>query len=467
MLRALLFAIFIAPLPLCAQDFSHLSTQPAPQTPLIQQANDALASGDYAGAFKILTTLNAQLPNNPQVLYDLGLALDALSDTAASNAAPAATVSSSSSSTPTPATAEAAYRAAIAAEATFPQPHVALGLLLARNGDTAEARSQFNAALAIPGIAPALKARALRALARIELNGDPARSTPPNPTAASTDLLAALQLTPEQPEDILLSAQIAEATPDLPAAEAAYRRYLALSGNAGDATATAALAHILLAQHKTADAEALLIPAHDANPANPAFTAQLAQAWLDSGDPAKAARAVPLLESLHAANPANPAITRLLARVYVATGKPDQAGPLYASLVTNQLVADPTLVTDYADLLIRQHRPAEAEKLLKQALAKPHSYPTPADLADAALHLAFAAQDIDDPKTTLQALALSATVQPPSPPALFLEATAHEALHQSSLAAEAYKKFLDASAGRYPEQESQARQRLAVLQHAK
>ena len=477
MLRAVpssvLAALLIAPLPLRAQDFSHPSTQPSPAAPLIQQANDALSSGDYAGALKILTTLNAQLPNNPQVLYDLGLALDALSDTAPTNSAsPAAdsATSSSSSSAPAPATAEAAYRAAITADATFAPPHVALGLLLARNGDSAEARTQFNAAIALPSIAPALKARALRALARIDLAGsnlpaDPAHSTPPNPTAASADLLAALQLTAEQPEDVLLSAQIAEATPDLLAAEAAYRRYLAAEPN--DPAATAALAHILLAQHKPADADALLTPAHAAQPANPAFTAQLAQAWLDSGDPAKTARAVPLLESLHTANPTNPAITRLLARVYVATGQPDHAGPLYASLVNNPLVADPTLVTDYADLLIRQHRPAEADRLLKQALAKPHSYATPADLADAALHLAFAAQDIDDPKTTLQALALSATVQPPSPPALFLEATADEALHQSGQAVEAYKKFLAASAGKYPEQESQARQRLALLQHAK
>ncbi len=157
----------------------------------------------------------------------------------------------------------------------------------------------------------------------------------------------------------------------------------------------------------------------------------------------------------------------MLARVYVATGNPAQADPLYASLIAGQLSPDPTLVTDYADLLIRLHRPAAAEKLLQQALAKPQSFPTTADLADAATHLAFAASEIDDPRTTLQALAISATVQPPSPSALFLEATANDALHQSSQAVEAYRKFLAAAAGKYPDQESQARQRLAALQHAK
>lgn len=481
-----------------AQDFSHTDTRPAPQTALIQKANDALASGDYAGALQILTSLNAQLPNNPQVLYDLGLALEALAETSpsatsavadpSSAVAPSSTLNSSSSSssssspdTPQPATAEAAYRAAIAADSTFPPPHVALGLLLARtsqpgNSRIQDARAQFVAALTLPNITPALKARSYRALARLDLDGsalpgDAAHSLPPNPAAASTNLLAALQLSAEQPEDVLLSAQIAEATPDLSSAEAAYRRFLALPDSRSDPSApaaTAALAHILLAQNRAADAEALLTPALAARPGDLAFSAQLAQAWLDSGDPAKTARALPLIESLHAKNANNVAVTRLLAHIYVETGDPAQADPLYASLISLQANhPDPTLLTDRADALMRLHRPAEAEKLLKQALANPDSFPTPADLADAATHLAFAASEIDDPRTTLQALALSAKVQPPSPSSLFLEATANDVLHQSSQAVELYKKFLAVAADKYPQQESQARQRLVVLQHAK
>ncbi|HWB32091.1 MAG TPA: tetratricopeptide repeat protein [Acidobacteriaceae bacterium] len=488
---SLVLLALLTPLPLRAQDFSHPDTRPAPQTPLIQQANNDLAAGDYPAALKILTSLNTQLPNNPQVLYDLGLTLEALaetgpaasaanaSDTSSSNSAPApaSPCSSSSSSSASVQTgpssadataAESCYRAAIAADQNFPPPHVALGLLLARTGRPTEARVQLNAALDLPNVPDPLKARVWRALARLDLNGDPAHSLPSNPTAASTDLLAALKLAPEQPEDVLLSAQIAEATPDLAAAERAYRRYLALPGNANDPDATSALAHILLAQHRPADAETLLTPALAAHPEEPSFSAQLAQAWLDSGDPAKAARAVPLVESLHAKNPNNTAITRLLARIYVETGHPDQADPLYASLISLESIhPDPTLLTARADALMRLHRPAEAEKLLQQAIANPHSFPTPDDLVDAATHLAFAASEIDDPRTTLQALALSATVQPPSPSSLFLEATARDALHQSSQAVDSYRKFLAAAAGKYPEQESQARQRLNALQHAK
>jgi hypothetical protein len=75
--------------------------------------------------------------------------------------------------------------------------------------------------------------------------------------------------------------------------------------------------------------------------------------------------------------------------------------------------------------------------------------------------------EIDDPRITLQALSLRATVQPPSPTSLFLEAMANDVLHQNPRAVELYKKFLAAAGGDFPDQASQARQRLAALEHAK
>jgi Tfp pilus assembly protein PilF len=434
-----------------AQDFSHPDTQSDPRAPLIQQANDALAAGDFPAALKILTNLNTQSPNNPQVLYDLGLTLEALPT-------PPAAAPGAAALTP-----ESCYRQAIAADPAFPAPHVALGLLLARTNRPVEARTQLLAATALSGVEPALKARAFRALAKLDQ-----QSAPTNPTAASDELLEAIKLTTELPEDILLSAEIAESAADLPSAEQAYRRFLATPGNAADPQATAALAHVLLAEQHPADAETLLTAALARTPDDPSFTAQLAEAYLASGDPAKIAQATPLVESLHQKNPGNSNITRLLARIYLETGHPDQADPIYASLITAQAAhPDPTLLDDRAEVLLRLHRPAEAEKLLKLAVANPAAFPTPAAFADAATHLAFAAAEIDDPRSTLQALSLRATVQPPSPSSLFLEATANDDLHQTSRAVELYKKFLAAAGGNFPDQESQARQRLALLEHAK
>ena len=448
-----------------AQDFSHPDTQPAPQAALIQKANDALSTGDFPAALKILTSLNTQTPHNPQVLYDLGLTLEAL-DSTPSN--PAVTNNQQpATNNPPDLTPESCYRQSIAADPAFPPPHVALGLLLARTNRPVEARTQLLAATQLPDAEAALKARAFRALARLDLN-PPGQPSTPNPPAASDDLLAALKLTPEQPEDILLAAEIAEADADLPSAEKAYRRYLATPENSADPQAIAALAHILLAEHHPADAEALLAPALAHSPGNPSFTAQLAEAYLASGDQSKIAQATPLVEALHAKIPTNPNVTRLLARIYVETGHPDQADPLYAAVIEAQADhPDPTLLDDRAEILIRLHRPAEAEKILKQAVASPAAFPTPADFANAATHLAFAAAEIDDPKITLQALALRATVQPPSPSSLFLEATANDNLRQIGKAVELYKKFLAAANGSLPDQESQARQRIAELEHRK
>ena len=364
--------------------------------------------------------------------------------------------------TPKPLTAESYYRQSITANPLFAAPHVALGLLLARTARPAEARSELLTATQLPDAAPALKARAYRALARLDQ-----QATPPNPTAASAELLAALNLTPEAPEDIQLAAEIAESAADLPAAERAYRRYLALPEETCDPQAIAALAHVLLAERRPADAEALLTPALAAHPSDPTLTALLARADLASDDPAKTAQAAPLLEKLHAANPQDANITRLLARVYLDTDHPDQADPLYAALISAQSQAgknpDPTLLDDRAEALLRLHRPGAAETLLKQAVANPAAFPTPPRWATPPLISPSPPPRSTTPRTTLQALALRATVLPPSPSTLFLEAMANDTLHRNARAIDLYRQFLTAAGTDYPDQAAQARQRLAAL----
>jgi len=439
----LLLAAFLLPAAfpatLNAQDFSHSDSEPAPQAAAIAQANKALAAGDFPSALKLLTDLNVKLPHDPQILYDLGLTLEALD-----------------SKQPT---AESYYRESISANPLFPASHVALGLLLARSGRTTEAHAELATATHLDA-APTLKARAYRALAQLD-------QLAANPTAASADLLAALNLTSESHEDILLSAEIAESAADLAAAERAYRRYLALTPQ--DPAATAALAHVLLAQHRPAEAESLLTPALAAHPGDPTLTALLARADLTTDDPAKVAQATQLLVSLHASQPQDANVTRLLARVYLETNHADLAEPLYAALVAAQAQAhsgskpDPTLLADHAESLLSLHRPAAAEALLKQAVADPAAFPTAAAYVDALTHLAFAASEIDDPRTTLQALALRGKVQPPTPSTLFLEATANDTLHQNARAVDLYKQFLAAAAGTLPDQEQQVRQRLVAL----
>jgi tetratricopeptide (TPR) repeat protein len=406
--------------------------QPAPQDPLRTQANEALDKQDYPTALKLLTALAEKNPTDAHLLYDLAFAQDALDQTTA---------------------AEATYRRAIAADATYVDPHLALGLLLARGGKLTQAHAELAFATTLTSDNPLLKARAYRALARID------RTT--NYALASDELLAALKLSPETPDDILFSGELAEASGDPTSAELAYRRLLAVDPKNQDATA--ALIHLLLTQKKPDQAETLLTAALANDPDNLTLNAQLASLYEQQGKPAQA---LPLVEKLHATHPGDASLTRLLARLYTLSDQYDQAAPLYAALVV-AAPQDVTLVDDSANALIHLRKFAEAEALLKRAIAQPSAFPSQDDLALAAGHLAFAASQNNDPATTLQAIAIRDRVLPQSPSSLFLAATAHDKLHQVKLASDLYKQFLSVANGKFPDEEWEARHRLLTLEHMK
>jgi predicted Zn-dependent protease len=410
------------------------ATQPQSQKqdPLQTQANEALDRHDYPAALKLLTTLSEKSPNDPHILYNLAFTQDALDQTSA---------------------AEATYRRSITADANYLDPHLALGLLLARAGKLPEARTELTTATTLTTESPLLKARAYRALARID--------QPTRPADASTDLLAALKLSPETPDDILLSGELAESSGDPAAAEAAYRRLLAADPQNTDATA--ALTHLLTHQQKPAEAEATLTAALAKNPDDPTLNAQLASLYDAQNQPEKA---LPIIERLHSAHPTDPNVTRLLARLYTRNNQYDKAAPLYTSLL-DATPQDPTLLDDTADTQIHLRNFAEAETLLKRALAQPSAFPNRDDLGLAASHLAFAASSNNDSATTLQALAIRDRVLPQSPSSLFLAATAHDKLHQVKLASDLYKQFLSVAGGKFPDEEWEARHRLLALDHMK
>jgi tetratricopeptide (TPR) repeat protein len=406
--------------------------QPAPQDPLRAEANAALDKQDYPTALKLLAALAEKNPTDAHLLYDLAFTQDALDQTTS---------------------AEATYRRAIAADATYFDPHLSLGLLLARSGKLTEAHIELTTATTLTTDNPLLKARAYRALARID------RTT--NYALASDELLAALKLSPETPDDILLSGELAEASGDPASAELAYRRLLAVDPK--NQEATSALIHLLLTQKKTDQAETLLTAALAKDPDSPTLNAQLASLYEQQG---KAAEALPIVEKLHTTHPGDPSLTRLLARLYTLNDQYDKAATLYAALVIAS-PQDPTLVDDSANALIHLKKFAEAEALLKRAIAQPSAFPTKDDLGLAASHLAFAASQNNDPTTTLRALDIRATVLPQSPSSLFLAATAHDKLHQVKQATDLYNQFLSVAQGKFPDEEWEARHRLLALEHMK
>ena len=420
-----------AQLPAGTTDTTTQPEAPTQQDPLRAQATDALAKQDYPTALKLLTTLAEKNPNDAQILYNLASTQEALDQPVA----------------------EATYRRAIAANPNLLEPHLALGLFLARSGKPSEARTELGAATTIPNGDPALRARAYRALARLDQQS--------NPSGASEELLAALKLSPETPDDILLAGELAEATNDPAAAEAAYRRLLATDPQ--NPQATAALVHLLIQQKKPDQAETILTAALAKNPDDPTLNAQLASLYESQNKPDQA---LLILEKLHSAHPEDPNLARLLARLYSRGGQYDKAEALYATLTTAS-PHDPTLLDDRADALIHLRNFSEAETILKRALADPKAFPSNDDLGAAASHLAFAASANNDPTTTLQALEIRAKVLPQSPSSLFLAATAHDKLHQVKQATDLYKQFLSVANGQFPDEEWEARHRLITLEHMK
>ena len=415
-----------------AQDFeTRTHTQTAPQTVEREKANAALEAQDYALAAKLLAPLAVASPNDARVLYDLGSAQDALDEGSA---------------------AERNYRAAIAADAKFCDPHVALGLLLARAGKLEEARAELLAAVALEDGDKLLRARAYRALARLD--------SKTRPGAARNELLAALKLSPETPEDTLLTAELAAgAANGAQAAEAEYRR--ALAARPGDPGATAALAHLLVQQKRAGEAEAMLTTALGAHPDDAALTAQLVAVYAGEG---KGAQAIPLAESLHRAQPQDEAVTRLLANLYEQAGDDAKARPLLEALLQGS-PADGLLAEDLGRTLIHLKQFPEAQQVLARAVAVPSHFPTPSDMGNTAGDLAYVASVNGDPEGALQALELRATVLPTSAPVLFLTAISHDKLHHVKLAQQAYREFLTVSKGSNPDQEFEAKHRLIALEH--
>jgi len=344
--------------------------------------------------------------------------------------------------------AAALYRRAVEANPQSFEAHAELGLLLARQNKFSDARPELAAATQLdPGDAgAAAKARAWRAMAEIDRAVDPAQ--------ASEDLLQALKLSPETPADTLLAASLADQTGQYDAAESAYRRILAADPKS--APANAGLAHLLIAHKQYPEAETFLRAALALSPDDPALTAQLATV-LAAQDKAEA---LPLLQKLHDAHPKDAAITRMLAEVLAEAGDAAGSDHLYVALLAAS-PEDPVLLVAHGQNLIRQLKYAEAFAAFDKATRL-----DPAN-TDGWSGLAFAASKTNQPSITIQALTMRAKSLPELPSTYFLWATAYDALHQKANAATYYHHFLTASAGKFPDQEWQARQRLLVLEGKK
>lgn len=420
MLRFSFFVLLFASLAASAQE----SAAPQALSPELAEAEAAIVKSDWKAAEAKLTPWLAAHPTDARALFDAGYAADAqnrLDDAAG------------------------LYRRAVEANPQSFEAHVELGLLLARQGKDSEARPELAAATQLDsGVAGAeAKARAWRALAQIDRASNPAN--------ASNDLLEALKLSPETDADTLLAAELATQTGQPEAAETAYRRILAK--DAHSPAANAGLAHLLIAQKKYPEAESLLRAALEKTPDDEALTVQLATV-LAAEDKAEA---LPILQKLHTAHPLDAAISHMLAEVLDDAGEFAEADKLYVALLA-ATPNDTALLVAHGQDLTRLLKFEESFAVFEKATRL-----DPAN-ADGWSGLAFAASRTNRPELTLHALTMRSELLPEVPSSYFLWATAYDKLQQKPQAIAYYHRFLDAAAGKYPNQEWQARQRLLALE---
>ena len=402
---------------------------PEPPSEQVLAAEAAISKADWKAAEEKLNPWLAAHTDDARALFDAGYVADAQNREE---------------------DAAGFYRRAVQSNPSSFEAHLSLGLLLARLHQPGEAREQLMAATRLdPGEAgPALKARAWRALARIDMDRTTGQA---DLAAASDDLLEALKLSTETAEDTLLAASIAERAQQPDQAEAAYRRLLVRDPKSPEAHA--GLAHLLISEKKFPEAESLLRATLADSPDDLALNAQLATVLAAEDKP----EALELLQKLHANHPSDLPITRMLAEVLSEAG--DDAGS--DALVIPLLAAAPN---DAALLILHGQNLVRLGHFPEAYLAFDKASQSAPGNADAWSGLAFAASRTNHHEATIRALEARVKIAPENASTYFLRATAYDSLHQKAQAIDFYHRFLTASAGKFTNQEWQAKQRLQILE---
>lgn len=390
----------------------------------LAEAEAAIEAKDYSLAASRLDVYLSVHPDDARSLFDRGYVEDAQGHADV---------------------AEGWYRKATAADPRQFEARLALGLILASQGDPA-AKEQLQAATQLEPNPPnpEAKAQAYRAMAHLLLRSDP--------EAARDALVAALKISPETPDDAVLTARIAEAAGNDALAEEAWRRVL--QAQPDSAEAAAGLAHALIDEKRYADAQPVVEAALRSDPKNPSLNAQLAAILNAQG---KQAEALTVLEKLQTLEPKNRAVTQMVADAEVQAGNLEKASADYTDLLA-ATPDDPDLLNSQGQLLVRQKEYAAALTDFKKAAAA-----RPADV-DAWAGIAFASSELHEYQQELDALSTRSKYAADNASTLFLWATAYDNLHQTKAAAEYYHRFLAAAQGKFPDQEWQAKHRLVALE---
>lgn len=414
-------------LPILAQ--TRPAHKPHPQsTTDDDRAADALKEGEsllqkqqYQQAEEKLQTIVTQQSENPQAWFDLGFAQSHQGKTTE---------------------AIAAYKKATQLDPKWFEAQQNLGLALAKSGDLNAAANALRIAVTLKPIVGGQQALAAAwfSLAQVTEEGAPQESL--------AAYQKAVELDPANAEAQVGAARMAERAGNTAAAE---QQYLKLAA-AGNNDSIERLIGLYLKQKRFADAESWLRKYISANPQNSAAQLQLGKLLAAEDKPQEA---IATLEPLYKASP-DPRIARDLASLYLETKQYPAAADLLQPLIA-QSPADAQLYLDYGTALMHQLKYAEAQAvLLKAVQLNPNNVQAYSDLA-------YAADQNKNYQLAIRVLDARAKLQPDTPGTLFLRATAYDNLRMYKPAAESYKLFLKAAAGKFPDQEFQARHRLKAI----
>jgi tetratricopeptide (TPR) repeat protein len=395
---------------------------PTPARDPLQGAEALLQAGQFAQAEEKLKGLTESQTKNPQFWFDLGFAQSHQSKTQ---------------------DAVVAYQKAVELAPEWFEANLNLGLDLLKSGNSAAAVPVLKHTVELKPSSGAEKAlgNAWLSLAKALEAGE----TDLIGAAAAYDKAAQMN-----PGDVGLSVRagnLLQRAGDLDGAERHYTK----AALAGDAGGMAQLIDLLNQHKRYADAELWLRKYLKQNPADTAAIVLLGQTLIAEG---RGEEAIAMLRPL--STPTTFAINQQLADLYIDDKKYAAAIPILQQLVEKD-PSDPHLHFRLGVALLHQLKYAEAEtELLKTLQLKP-------DLAEGYAYLAEAARQNQHFELCIRALDMRLRFLPETPATYFLRATAYDSLKMYKPAAENYKLFLAAAAGKFPDQEFQARHRLIAI----
>jgi len=390
----------------------------------VAEAEEAMAKKDFTAAEKILLTATSKDGKNYRAWFDLGYVYNA---------------------TERQEQAIAAYRKAVAANPEVFESNLNLGIMLARTGDP-EAETFLRQATELK---PSAHEDEGRYRAWVSLGHALEKSKPKDALEA---FQKAAELQPKEAEPHLSAGLLLEGQKQYPAAAAEYQKAAEVDPKSAEALAGLVNAYSQSQQFPEAESALRRFIALDPNNATAHVQLGRVLAIEHKWDDATAE-----LEQGLKLHPGDLEAERQLASIYMGQKNYDAAVP-HLQVALKAAPRDAELYYWAGQALLNMKKFPEAQKVLEVALKlKP-------DMGEAWGELAIAASENKNYQLCLQALEARGKFLPESPMTYFLRATTFDHLQDAKQAAANYHKFLDASAGRYPDEEWKAKHRLIAIE---